>query len=199
MTPLEALRSATIEAATLLGVQDRLGSIEPGKLADVDHHRRRSLEGHPRSSGYQARDEGRRRLPERPAALSGPGPSEHEFENKLNQPRAPCSACLLDVIEPRASYEGVVQPQPGIDGEEIRRGELRVVEQVEEVRLELELTRAAHLEGLRHHEIDIVDSWCAEAIALGCRHRTDASLNELCVGIVGEVAHHGAGRVRDGR
>ena len=35
MTPLEALRSATIEAATLLGVQDRLGSIEPGKLADV--------------------------------------------------------------------------------------------------------------------------------------------------------------------
>ena len=35
MTPLEALRSATIETATLLGVQDRLGSIEPGKLADV--------------------------------------------------------------------------------------------------------------------------------------------------------------------
>jgi imidazolonepropionase-like amidohydrolase len=35
MTAIEALRSATIETATLLGVQDRLGSIEPGKLADV--------------------------------------------------------------------------------------------------------------------------------------------------------------------
>ena len=32
----------------MLGMQDRLGSIEPGKLADVDHHRRGSLEGHPR-------------------------------------------------------------------------------------------------------------------------------------------------------
>ncbi len=35
MTPLQALRSATIEPATLLGVADRLGSIEKGKLADL--------------------------------------------------------------------------------------------------------------------------------------------------------------------
>lgn len=35
MTPLQALRSATIEAATMLGSQDRLGSVEPGKLADL--------------------------------------------------------------------------------------------------------------------------------------------------------------------
>ena len=35
MTPLQALRSATIEAATMLGAADRLGSIEPGKLADL--------------------------------------------------------------------------------------------------------------------------------------------------------------------
>jgi imidazolonepropionase-like amidohydrolase len=35
MTPLQALRSATIEAATLLGIQDRAGSIEQGKLADI--------------------------------------------------------------------------------------------------------------------------------------------------------------------
>ncbi len=35
MTPLEALRSATILPATMLGVEDELGSIEPGKLADL--------------------------------------------------------------------------------------------------------------------------------------------------------------------
>jgi imidazolonepropionase-like amidohydrolase len=35
MTPLQALRSATIETATLLGIEDRAGTLEPGKLADL--------------------------------------------------------------------------------------------------------------------------------------------------------------------
>ena len=35
MTPLEALRSATLRGAELLGVEDRLGSIVPGKVADL--------------------------------------------------------------------------------------------------------------------------------------------------------------------
>ena len=35
MPPLEAIRSATLSAAELLGVEDELGSIEEGKLADV--------------------------------------------------------------------------------------------------------------------------------------------------------------------
>lgn len=35
MTPLEAIRTATVVAAELLGWGDRLGSIEPGKLADL--------------------------------------------------------------------------------------------------------------------------------------------------------------------
>ena len=35
MTPAQALRSATMTAAELLGIQDKIGSLEPGKFADV--------------------------------------------------------------------------------------------------------------------------------------------------------------------
>ncbi|MCA3255299.1 MAG: amidohydrolase family protein [Alphaproteobacteria bacterium] len=35
MTPMQAIRSATVEAATLLGRADRIGTIEPGKDADL--------------------------------------------------------------------------------------------------------------------------------------------------------------------
>lgn len=35
MSPMAAIQSATVEAAKLLRVQDRLGSVEPGKLADI--------------------------------------------------------------------------------------------------------------------------------------------------------------------
>jgi imidazolonepropionase-like amidohydrolase len=35
MTPAQALRSATATAAELLGMRDSLGTIEPGKLADI--------------------------------------------------------------------------------------------------------------------------------------------------------------------
>jgi imidazolonepropionase-like amidohydrolase len=35
MTPMQAIRSATIDAAALLGTQDKVGTIEPGKLADI--------------------------------------------------------------------------------------------------------------------------------------------------------------------
>jgi imidazolonepropionase-like amidohydrolase len=35
MTPVQALRAATIDAAELLGWKDRIGSIAPGKLADL--------------------------------------------------------------------------------------------------------------------------------------------------------------------
>ncbi|PYX45296.1 MAG: amidohydrolase, partial [Acidobacteria bacterium] len=34
-TPLEALQTATLNPAKFLGMQDRLGSIEKGKLADL--------------------------------------------------------------------------------------------------------------------------------------------------------------------
>jgi imidazolonepropionase-like amidohydrolase len=35
MTPMEALRAATVVAAELLGWQDRVGSLRPGRFADV--------------------------------------------------------------------------------------------------------------------------------------------------------------------
>jgi imidazolonepropionase-like amidohydrolase len=35
MTPAQALRSATASAAELLGMQDKVGTIEPGKWADI--------------------------------------------------------------------------------------------------------------------------------------------------------------------
>lgn len=35
MTPAQALRSATVTAAELMGVKDSLGTVEPGKLADI--------------------------------------------------------------------------------------------------------------------------------------------------------------------
>ena len=35
MPPIEAIRSATLHASRLLGVDDRLGTLEPGKIADI--------------------------------------------------------------------------------------------------------------------------------------------------------------------
>ena len=39
MTPLQAIQTATINAADLLGWSDKIGAVEPGKWAR--HHRRR--------------------------------------------------------------------------------------------------------------------------------------------------------------
>jgi imidazolonepropionase-like amidohydrolase len=35
MTPAEVLRAATVDAAALLGLSDRIGAVEPGKAADL--------------------------------------------------------------------------------------------------------------------------------------------------------------------
>jgi imidazolonepropionase-like amidohydrolase len=45
MTPVEALRAGTVNAADLMGMSDRVGSIAPGKLADIV-----AVEGNPLSN-----------------------------------------------------------------------------------------------------------------------------------------------------
>jgi imidazolonepropionase-like amidohydrolase len=35
MEPMDTIKSATMETAKLLGIEDKLGSIESGKLADI--------------------------------------------------------------------------------------------------------------------------------------------------------------------
>jgi len=35
MTPAQAIEAATKSASELLGMQDRVGTVEPGKLADI--------------------------------------------------------------------------------------------------------------------------------------------------------------------
>jgi imidazolonepropionase-like amidohydrolase len=35
MTPMEAIRSATVVAAQLMGWSDRVGAVEPGRFADL--------------------------------------------------------------------------------------------------------------------------------------------------------------------
>ena len=35
MPPLESIRAATLSAATVMGMEQQLGTIEPGKLADI--------------------------------------------------------------------------------------------------------------------------------------------------------------------
>jgi imidazolonepropionase-like amidohydrolase len=35
MTPIQAIQTATVNAADLLGWSDRIGTVEPGKFADI--------------------------------------------------------------------------------------------------------------------------------------------------------------------
>ena len=62
LTPLEALRTATLNPARVLGLADSLGSIEVGKLADLVLARRQPARGHPQHAADPRRRRGRSAL-----------------------------------------------------------------------------------------------------------------------------------------
>jgi hypothetical protein len=69
MTSIQAIRTATLNAADLLGWSDKVGSIEPGKWADLVAVDGDPSPTSPRSAG-EVRDEGQRSRQERLPALS---------------------------------------------------------------------------------------------------------------------------------
>ena len=79
MTPMQAVVASTKSAAELLGMQDALGTVEAGKLADLILVDGDPLGGHLRGRGsrpHQAGDEGRRRV--QIAAAGRPRPLAQE-------------------------------------------------------------------------------------------------------------------------
>ena len=62
MTPAQALRSATMTAAELLGMQDKIGSVEAGKYADIVAVPGDPLADIQPTGEGELRDEGRRGL-----------------------------------------------------------------------------------------------------------------------------------------
>ncbi len=61
MTPMEAIRSATVVASELMGWQDRVGAIAPGRFADLVAVAGDPLAGRRAARVHRVRDEGRRR------------------------------------------------------------------------------------------------------------------------------------------
>jgi imidazolonepropionase-like amidohydrolase len=64
MTPIDALRAATVNGAELLGRSDEIGTLEPGKFADIVAVQGDPLAGHHGHGKSRIRDEGRRSLQE---------------------------------------------------------------------------------------------------------------------------------------
>ena len=60
MTPMEAIRSATVVASELMGWQDRVGAVAPGRFADLVAVVGRPASGHLPPRIHGVRDEGRR-------------------------------------------------------------------------------------------------------------------------------------------
>ena len=75
MKPMQAIQSATVNAADLLGWSSRVGTIEPGKWADIIAVDGESNDGRRGAGACEVCDEGRRRLQERiPAEVTCAAP-----------------------------------------------------------------------------------------------------------------------------
>ncbi len=95
-TPVEAIRIATANGAKFLGQLDRIGTIAPGKQADLVVDQRQSRRPHRRHPQRETRLQGRRRLRPRQtlgicARTSGPAISLLSFS--LRSSRL-CETCL---------------------------------------------------------------------------------------------------------
>ncbi len=75
MTPLEAIRAATVNAAELLGWSDRVGSIAPGRYADIIAVRGNPLQDVTDARARRVGHEGRRRVQGRARHREGAGVS----------------------------------------------------------------------------------------------------------------------------
>ena len=73
MTPAQALHSANMTAAELLGMQDKIGSLEAGKYRRHRGRAGRSHDRHPPTGEGELRDEGRRGVREAVRAASHDG------------------------------------------------------------------------------------------------------------------------------
>ena len=71
MTPMQAIRAATVDAAELLGWKDRVGTVEPGRLADLIAVAGGSSGRRPGPRAGRLRDEGGSRRQERASLGSG--------------------------------------------------------------------------------------------------------------------------------
>src|SRR5439155_19077707 len=113
--------------------------------------------------------------------------SEHELQRQLYKTGAASTAGLGHVVGARAAHERVVQSESRVDREQVRGGELRMVEDIEHLRLELQPAAAAQLEVLDERQVEVVDARSAQAVAASGRKRPGQRLYVARVRIVGEV------------
>ena len=124
---------------------------------------------------------------------------EINFENELDDAGAACAAVRHDIVERCAADKGVVLTFGRIHGQQVRQRELRVIENIEELRRKFHVSRFAERKTLLHLEIGVVESGSAKAISSRSGERTGLRLNEARRRIVGQVSDRITAGIRDRR